>query len=138
VIETTARTALAVLILAGLGGSARGAEEETEIYAAAIRYVARATGCTKKAPCCFSVAGKVPSQELAKLLSATAVKPTRESAACVEMTLDARRVSGADSRYQYVEVAAGVGSSSLSGCTYALRRKSKGFDVVPSETACSF
>ena len=137
-IEFTRTTAIAVLIVAGLGGGARGGDEETQLYAAAIRHVARATGCTKKAPCCFSVEGKVPSQELAKLLSSATVKPIQESAACVEMTLDARRVSGPDSRYEHVAVTAGVGGSSLSGCTYALRRTSKRVEVVPSETACSF
>ena len=138
VIESTGRAAIAALILAVLGPGAFGADEEAQLYAAAIRHVARAAGCTKKAPCCFSIAGKVPGQELAKLLSSATLRPIRESPGCDEMTLDARRVSGSDSRYERVEVAAGLGGSSLSGCTYALRRASKGFEVVPTETACSF
>ncbi len=130
--------AFAVLVLAGLGARAGGADDETQLYAAAIKHVARASGCTKKAPCCFSVAGKVPSPEVAKAVSSAVVKPIQESAGCVEVVLDARRVASADSKYERVEVSAGLGGSSLSGCTYALRATRKGWEVAPSQTMCSF
>jgi hypothetical protein len=135
-IGLTRKTAAAAVLVAGLCTVAGGADDETQLYAAAIRHVAKATGCTKKAPCCFSVAGKVPNQELAKLLSSAAVKPIQESVACSEMTLDAQHVPTSASTYERVLVAAGLGGSSLNGCTYALQRTRKGWEVVPSQTAC--
>jgi hypothetical protein len=136
VIVARGRAVVMVLLLGGVSLGAGGSGDEAGLYAAAIRHVAKAAGCTKNAPCCFSVAGKVPSAEMAKAVSSAVVKPVPESGVCAEMTLVARRLPSSDSELERIEVAAGVGGSLLSGCTYALRLTRKGWEVVPSETAC--
>jgi len=136
--ERAIRTLLAMGLAVAASGKAGAVDEATpELYAAAIRHAARAARCTAKSPCCFSVDGRAPSRRLVTLLSSRSLKSIRESGACVELTLDARRLSGGKGTYELVNVASGPeGAYPLAACTYSLRRTPKGWKVEPSETVC--
>ncbi len=111
---------------------------ELQVYAAAIRYLARVAECTAKDPCCFSIAGKVPDRELIRKLASPALRPTTPQG-CAEPTINAVRVPGvAEAGYEAVQIDSGPGGGlvRIPSCTYYLRRTAQGWRVVPAKTLC--
>ncbi len=110
---------------------------EAPLYAATITYVADGFKCTAKQPCCYSVAGQVPSAELVTLLKGQPrLKPIAAHGACVEWTIDVGRVPPYDTEEQHVASAVGGEGSPMLFCNHVLKLTPKGWVVDPKRDMC--
>jgi hypothetical protein len=131
-----ARSIGAVILMAGVARTGRAGEleaREAPLFAAAILHMARPTLCTPAEPCCYSVAGAVPSAELIKLLQPQRhLKPIPPRSVCTEAVIDAGRVSRTAEAEQEVSVDFGLQDHPLMFCTYTLRLDAAGWRVTKS------
>ncbi len=119
-----------------VGGGDREARE-APLYAATIAYVADRFKCTANKPCCYSVAGQVPSAELVKLFKGQRrLKAIAEHGACVEWTIDVARVPPYDTDEQHVASAVGGEGAPMLFCNHVLKLTPRGWAVDPKRDTC--